>query len=496
MDAVDCQDRTRGDGARLSAGDLAELIDSLRRENEALRRRIAELAVPTADYDRLTRLGRREVLVDRLQHCMLRGARTAEQYAVLYCDLDGFKLVNDVFGHEAGDTVLAEVAARLTAHVRAYDTVARFGGDEFVILLEGVKELGDALTVAQRIIDAMGEAIIVRDALAMVGISIGVAMSTPAVTSAEALLSRADAAMYEAKRAGKGRVEVFDAELDHRLTDRRELGNDLRHALERDELELWYRPVASLDTGCIVSLEGSARWNHPTRGLLAPDDFIPIAYATGMIEAIDEWVLTTAATDMSAWRKTHPDLVGWITVSARLLMRERGASRMLSILGAAGADARSVGIEVGEDSVVHDFDDTVAALRELHDGGVCVALDNFAGRLTVPQLHQLRPDTVKLDRSFLVQLGADFESAKAIRSITGMIRPLGVTVVAKGVNSREQLAAVISLNCDAAQGSITGHAACAADVEFWRCVFDASSVAHGEGHLPRASDQAAAAAGR
>ena len=138
-------------------------------------------------------------------------------------------------------------------------------------------------------------------------------------------------------------------------------------------------------------------------------------------------MLTTAATDMTSWRRDHPDLVAWVTVSARLLMRDHGASRILAILDAAGADARSVGIEVGEDAVVHDFADTVAALRELHDGHVCVALDNFCGQLTVPQLHTLRPDTVKLDRSFLTQLGADFESAKAIRSITGMIRPLGVT---------------------------------------------------------------------
>jgi predicted signal transduction protein with EAL and GGDEF domain len=285
------------------------------------------------------------------------------------------------------------------------------------------------------------------------------------------MLARADAAMYEAKHAGKGRVELFGTDLDLRLTDRRELGTDLRFALERDELELWYRPVASLETGGINSLEGSVRWNHPTRGLLQPEVFLPIAYATGVIEQIDEWVLTTAATDMSSWRKDHPDLVAWTTVSARMLMRDHGARRILAILDAAGADARSVGIEVGEDAVVHDFSDTVAALRELHDGHVCVALDNFCGQLTVPQLHTLRPDAVKLDRSFLTQLGADFESANAIRSITGMIRPLGVTIVAKGVNTQEQLAVIISLNCDAAQGAIAGPAARATEVEFTECVF-------------------------
>ena len=461
------------------SGSCAPTVESLLSENERLRGRIAELEAtaqpepsPAPDYDRLTGLARREVLVDRLDHCMLRSARTREQYAVLYCDLDGFKLVNDVFGHEAGDAVLVEVANRLRQCVRSYDTVARFGGDEFVLLLEAVTDTSVAMNIAQRIVEAMSEPIELAHAQAMIGISIGVAASSGGDIAPEALLARADAAMYEAKHAGKGRVEAFDRELDARLTDRRELGRDLRSALEHGELELWYRPVASLDTGCIASLEGTVRWNHPTRGVLEPAIFVPIAYATGVIEQIDEWVLTTAATDMNSWRRDDPDLVAWITVSARLLMRDNGARRILATLAAAGADDRSIGIEVGEDSVVHDFADTVAALRELHDGNVLVALDNFCGQLTVPQLHSLRPDTVKLDRSFLTRLGTDVESATAIRSITGMIRPLGVTVVAKGVNSREQLAAVISLNCDAAQGAITGHAARAADLAFKRCVFE------------------------
>jgi len=458
--------------------DTAVLIDALRREhnalrreNDALRRRIAQLETPETDYDRLTGLVRREALADRLEHCMLRSARTAEHFAVLYCDLDGFKLVNDVFGHESGDTVLAEVATRLRHLVRPYDTVARFGGDEFVILLENLQHSSDAVAIAQRVVDAISTTIVLPDAQAIVGISVGVAMSMPGDLVPEALISRADAAMYEAKHAGKGRVELFGTDLDVRLTDRRELGNDLRLALDDGQLELWYRPVVSLDTGGIVSLEGSVRWNHPTRGVLQPDLFIPIACATGIIESIDEWVLTTAATDMTAWRREHRDLVAWITVSARMLRRDDGAERILSILSAAGADARSVGVEVAEASVMHDFADMVAALRRLHDGHVCVALDNFSGQLTVPQLHHVRPQTVKLDRSFLTQLGADIESAQAIRSITGMIRPLGVTVVAKGVNTREQLAAVVSLNCDAAQGVIAGPPARADDLEFQRCVF-------------------------
>jgi diguanylate cyclase (GGDEF)-like protein len=467
--------RTLGTGS--PPRETAALIEALRRENDGLRRRIVQLEAAEPDDDRVTGLVRREVVIDRLRHCLLRSARTSEQVAVLYCDLDGFKLVNDVFGHESGDSVLAEVAARLRHLVRPYDTVARFGGDEFVILLENIGHASDAVAVAQRVVDAISNTIALPDAHANVGISVGVAMSIPGETVPEALIARADAAMYEAKHGGKGRVELFGADLDVRLTDRRELGNDLRFALEDGHLELWYRPVVSLDTGRIVSVEGSVRWNHPTRGLLGPDVFVPIAYATGHIESIDEWALTTAAADMSAWRSDGRDLVAWITVSSRMLRRDHGVGRMLSILAAPGADARRVGIEVAETSVMQDFADTVAALRALHDGQVRVALDNFCGQLTVPQLHHLRPQTVKLDRSFLNELGADIESATALRSLTGMIRPLGVAVVAKGVNTREQLAAVVSLNCDAAQGAIAGPPARAADLEFKRCVFDTDNRA-------------------
>jgi diguanylate cyclase (GGDEF)-like protein len=397
---------------------------------------------------------------------MLRSDRTSEQFAVLYCDLDGFKLVNDLFGHEAGDSVLREVAARLLQAVRPYDTVTRFGGDEFVILLEDIEDQDVALNIATRIVDAIATRIVLPEAEATIGISVGVAIGPEEDLTPDGFLARADAAMYEAKHAGKGRVELFGQDLDVRLTDRRELGNDLRHAVARGEFELWYRPVASLDTGQIASLEGTVRWNHPTRGLLEPDHFIPIALATGVIEQLDEWVLTTAATDMSALRREHPDLVAWITVSSRLLMRDNGARRLLSILDAAGADARSVGVEVGEASVVHDFAATVAALRELHAGNVCIALDNFCGQLTVPQLHALRPDSVKLDRSLVTLLGVAVQSATEIRSITGMIRPLGISVVAKGVNTREQLAAVISLNCDGAQGALTGDPTRVSDLVF------------------------------
>jgi len=451
---------------------------ALRQETDGLRRRIAELecelaAATTASAgrvadeahgspddefrrDRLTGLVSREVLIDRLDHCMVRSDRTSEPYALLFCDLDGFKLVNDLLGHEAGDTVLIEVARRLQRAVRAYDTVARFGGDEFVVLLEDINGTEDALAIAHRIVVSVAETIALPDAQAAVGVSIGVAHTAGATESRDVLLARADAAMYEAKRAGKGRVELFGPDLDRRITDRRELGKDLARAIERAELELWYRPVISLDTGHISCLEGSVRWNHPTRGLLEPATFIPIAHATGMIEQIDQWVLGTAATDVSGLRRQHPSLVIWITVSARLLMRDGGPQEIQTILDDAGADACSIGIEVGEESVVHNFADAVAALHELHGRNVCIALDNFSGQLAVPQLLTLRPDTVKLDRSFLTMLGADIEAATAIRSLTGMIRPLGITVVAKGVNTREQLASVISLNCDAAQGTIAG----------------------------------------
>jgi diguanylate cyclase (GGDEF)-like protein len=425
-----------------------------------------------AGKDRLTGLASREVLVDQLDHCRLRSARSGKPYAVLFCDLDGFKLVNDVFGHDAGDAVLVAVAERLRVLVRPYDTVARFGGDEFVILLEDVPDAPTVHDIGQRIVRALSEPIALGQASATVGVSVGAAVSTGADDSPLELIARADAAMYEAKHAGKGRVELFGADLDSRLAERRQLGSELRFVLERNELELCYRSVASLSTGDITGLEASVRWNHPTRGLLPPDAFIPVASTTGMIEQIDQWVLAAAAADIASWRSDHPGLVAWVTLSGRLLTQADGARRILLILAETKADACSIGIEFSEDSIVRNYAETAVALRELHDGGVCIALDNFSGQLTVAQLQELRPATVKLDRGFLKQLGANVESARAIRSLSGMIRPLGITVVAKGVDTQEQLAAVIALNVDDAQGELIGSPTAAAELTFERYSFE------------------------
>lgn len=433
-------------------------------------------SAPVATRDRLTGLGGRELFLDRLEHCSKRSARTGEQYAVMFCDLDGFKLVNDVFGHDAGDRVLAEVAARLRMLVRPYDTVSRFGGDEFVILVEDLEDPSVVVGIAQRIVNALAEPIALPERDATVGVSIGVAVSGAADEAPAALLARADTAMYEAKHRGKGRVELFGPDLDRRLTDRRELARDLGVALDRHELELRYRTVASLTTGEVTSLEAGVRWNHSTRGWLEPDEFIPIASATGMIEQIDEWVLATAARDIASWRAEHPRLIAWITVSGRLFVHGDEAPRILSVLGASGADPHSIGIEIGEDTVVRNFTEITAVLGALQDGGVCMALDNFSGQLTIPQLQALRPNAVKLDRGFLTRLGADVESAKAVRSLTGMIRPLGITIVAKGVDSPEQLAAVVALNCDEAQGAMISRPAVAAEIDFVRRVPDSAGA--------------------
>ncbi len=423
--------------------------------------------------DRLTGLGGRELLLDRLEHCARRCARTGETFALMFCDLDGFKLVNDAFGHDAGDRVLVEVAARLLALVRPYDTVARFGGDEFVILVEALEDPDVVVGIAQRIVNALAEPIALSESDATIGVSIGVAVSGSADETPAALLARADTAMYEAKNRGKGRVELFGPDLDRRLTERRELARDLGAALERNELELRYRTVASLLSGDVTSLEASVRWNHAQRGWLAPSEFVPIASTTGMIEQIDRFVLATAARDVASWRADHPGLVAWITVSGRLFVHGNEAARILSILDASGADPHSIGIEIGEDTVVRNFAEITSVLRGLHGGGVCIALDNFSGRLTVPQLQLLRPDAVKLDRGFVRRLGADVESAKAVRSLVGMIRPLGITIVAKGVDTHEQLAAVLALNCDAAQGDMISQPAPATELEFVRRAIDA-----------------------
>ncbi|HEY3831629.1 MAG TPA: EAL domain-containing protein [Acidimicrobiia bacterium] len=463
---------------RVCEGDAAEVAE-LRAQNDRLRERVSFLeyeldrnadqsradvgaaaaAPPSAPRaDPLTGLATRDVLVERLDHCIARSRRTEEHFALLFCDLDGFKFVNDLYGHEVGDAVLVEVSARLERTVRPYDTVARFGGDEFVILLEGQHSSSDAPVIAQRLVDEMSSPIIFGDCVASVGISIGVADSSQETASSDELIARADAAMYEAKRAGKHRVAQFGRDLDRRLSDRRELSSDLRRALDDGQLVLLYRPVVSLDDGQVASVEASLRWNHPTRGMLGPDVFLPIAYATGLIEHLDEWILSTAATDMARWRVSNPGLIGWVTLSTRLLIGVDGADRIGSILEAANAEQHSVGIEIDEASLQSNYANAANALVELAHHKVLIALDNFAGQLTVRQLHAIVPHTVKLHRDFMAQLGRDPRAAAEVRSITGMTRPLGIATVAKGVDTPEQLAAVIALNCDHAQGAVTGEA--------------------------------------
>jgi diguanylate cyclase (GGDEF)-like protein/PAS domain S-box-containing protein len=430
--------------------------------------KLADELAESAIYDRLTGAAGRDLLADRLTQCAQRSERSGASFAVLFCDLDGFKVVNDLFGHASGDLVLVEVTRRLKRLVRASDTIARLGGDEFVIVVDGLDAPARAQFIAQRIVDSLPAAITLPTGVATVGVSIGIAIGLGASEKIENHLARADAALYEAKRAGKGRIVQYGAELDRRIADQRELSQALPDAISRGQLALHYRPVADLVTGEITSVEATLKWHHPTRGILSPDTFIPIASATGMIEPIDQFVLVTAARDLAAWRAEHPDLVAWVTVSGRLLLRRDGIAQILAALECASVPADQIGIEVREDAVAQNFTETLDVVRSLMDAGVRVALDDFSGRLTVRQLQILRPHTVKLDREFLGKLGLNVESAKAVRSVIGMIRPLSIAIVAKGVNTPEQLAAVISLNCDGAQGAAIGEGADAAHARFER----------------------------
>ncbi len=447
-------------------GELARFVFVARTGGDASTTIGADESAPHSTGDHLTGLEDRTEFLAALEACVANADRRRTPFAVLFCDLDGFKLVNDLHGHEAGDAVLVEVAHRLRRLLRAHDTVARFGGDEFVVLLESLDEPSRAQHVAARIVEGVEIPILIGDTIANVGASVGVAVADGASVTASELLARADAAMYEAKRAGKGRVAQYGAALEERLHVQQQLRRDLHTATELDQLQLWYRPVVDLGSGELRCVEASLRWHHPARGVLTPDAFIDAADTGGTITVLDRFVLARAARDVEAWRGERHALHAWVTVSGRLLLQGEGAGWILETLRSAMAAAGSVGIEVSEDDVAHNFSSIAEILRELADGGVRVALDNFCGRLAVPQLQSLRPHTVKLDRSFLELLGANVESARAVRSVVGMIRPLGISIVAKGVDSREQLAAVINLNCDAAQGAIVGHAAPVDELHF------------------------------
>ena len=409
----------------------------------------------SALYDDLTGLANRALLLDRLHHaCERHGREGGSRFAVLFVDLDRFKSVNDSLGHAAGDALLRAIAARFSSLVRAGDTVARLAGDEFCLLIEDVADRKAVLDAAQRVQDALRSPFDVGGRELFVSASVGIAVAEGRDVDAEALLRDADIAMYRAKHGGSARHAVFDVGMRAEAVQRLELEHELHQALERDEVWLAYQPIVRLDDERVEAFEALLRWRHPSRGTLRPDDFVPLAEKTGLIQALDQLALHGACAQLAAWRAAGA-VDARVSVNVSVIQAARGGldKRVLAALATHGVPPEGLLIELTESALVDEFDAVVGELERLRAVGVRVQIDDFGtGFSALGALGRLPIDLLKIDRSFIADLETSRSQRAIVTAIVALARTLGIEVVAEGVESAAQLAFVRSLGCPMVQG--------------------------------------------
>ena len=418
--------------------------------------------------DPLTGLASRTVLNDRLRVALERSRRHGGLTAVLFIDLDRFKVVNDSLGHNVGDRLLVVLADRLRAAVRRTDTPVRFGGDEFVVLCEDVRDPRAALTVAERVAAALAAPVMAGGHELVMTVSVGIALASGDDVAPEALVRDADAAMYRAKEAGRNRCELFDEDMREKVLTQLSVEQDLRRSLERGELVLHYQPEVDLPTGVVAGVEALLRWQHPERGLVAPNDFIPVAEDSGMIVPIGAWVLHEACRQAVAWgarRGAHP-LVMRVNVSPRQLDDPAFVDTVAGALADSGLEPSRLCLEITENALIRDLERGSEVLRRVRALGVQLALDDFGtGHSSLTYLRRLRVDVLKIDRSFLAGLDAREDDRAIVAAIIGMARALGLTVTAEGVERQSQLTHLHQMRCDAAQGFLLARPAPPEEIE-------------------------------
>jgi diguanylate cyclase (GGDEF)-like protein/PAS domain S-box-containing protein len=435
-----------------SANVLADAIER-HAADQALRHRVL--------HDSLTGLPNRLSFVDALNDALRRSTASGSPVGILFLDLDNFKLINDSMGHHAGDELLRAVAPRLRSHLRPGDIVARFGGDEFGILVDRLADEEEAVAIADRIAVAFAEPYAMHGVDHFVSASVGIAVARPSSrepVDANLLIRDADAAMYRAKERGRARCELFDAEMRAGALRRLEVERELRHALVRKELELHYQPLVALRSGEITGLEALVRWRHPERGLLDPGDFVSIAEDSGMIEPIGRWVQEKACRQILEWHELRPDQRPFdvsVNLSARQVTNRELAASIEGILAGTGLDPVHLRLEITESALVKESATARGTLEALSETGVGLVLDDFGtGYSSLAYLNRFPFDALKVDRSFVDALGVEQERTAIVEAIIGMARALSLDVIAEGVENEAQLSELRRLGCDYAQGHL------------------------------------------
>jgi len=428
-------------------------------ETEIIERKRAETQLlHNAFHDTLTSLPNRALFIDRLGHAIERTKRRENcLFAVLFLDLDRFKVINDSLGHIVGDELLLTLAQRLTACLRSEDTVARFGEDEFTILLEDIQDISEATQVAERIQTELTRPFVLNEHEVFSTVSIGIALSSSSYHHSEELLRDADIAMYCAKNLGRARYAVFDPVMHTKAVGRLQLETNLRRALEQQGFQLYYQPIISLQTSQITGVEALVRWQHPERGLLCPSEFISVAEETGLIIPLGRWVLEEACRQMCIWHKQFPTQKGYLTLSVNLSVKQfiqpDLVKQVAGILRQTGLDAGSLKLEITESVIVENTEAATLILLELKALGVQLCMDDFGtGYSSLSYLHRFPIDILKIDQSFVSNMTVSEHNLQIIQAIVTLAHNLGVAVTAEGVETSEQLAQLKGLKCEFVQG--------------------------------------------
>lgn len=432
------------------------------------RKRAEEIISFQAYHDQLTHLPNRVLFKDRLELAITQAQRRTGALAVMFVDVDRFKLVNDTYGHAEGDLLLRAIASRLSSTLRRGDTLARLGGDEFTVLLPDINQPEDAETIARKIVTTLSEPIKLSQGDFRATVSIGIALFPRDGSTAEDLTRHADIAMYQVKRSGKNAFRFFDPKLNTHHRERIALENDLHQALERNELELFYQPQISLSQGKVIGMEALLRWNHPQLGQVPPATFIPVAEEVGLIGQISRWVLDTACAQLARWRQAgHRDVRLSINLSPHDFGHRDIVSSIVTCLTQHDVPASQIELEITENMMMNDSAGVATKVRQLREAGIGVAIDDFGtGYSALAYLQKFPVSTLKIDRSFVRELDVTM-SNPIISAITGIARGFNLQIIAEGVERPEQADALKALGCDVMQGYLFARPASASEAEAW-----------------------------
>jgi diguanylate cyclase (GGDEF)-like protein/PAS domain S-box-containing protein len=424
------------------------------------RKALEEQLYHQAFHDPLSGLPNRALFMDRLERALARANRRGDKVAVLFMDLDNFKIMNDSLGHEVGDQLLVAVAERIKACLRPEDTAARFGGDEFTILVEEVDGVSDAVRVSERIAESLQPPFTLDQHEVFSTSSIGITLSSPLQKQPVDLLRQADLAMYRAKHKGKARYEVFEPSMDAKIVERLWLETGLRRALVRRQFRIYYQPIVSLENDKVAGVEALVRWEHPQRGLVLPEEFLYIAEETGLIMRIGQWVLREACKQARVWQEQYPGTLP-LTISVNLSPRQFFHPELVAeILGESEIDPATLQLEITEGAMASNGTSSAdRTLRDLKHMGVQLAIDDFGlGYSSLSYLKRFPVDFLKIDRSFIAGLGREpngvsTKDTEIVRAMIDLTHALGLRVIAEGVETSEQLARLRNMQCDLAQGN-------------------------------------------